>query len=177
MQTKYGYAFQEQASVEVADIMGSIPGRWGRMPPLCRTMIVEVGRLLQAEGIIAAGERCDQKQFQVGLIGGTRRGSLHTDLAFCKTMKDGVGLASPALFGYTLANIPLAEAASHYGLIGPVYALFDTVAPLEAARSEARTLLQCTKDLSLMLACEFDHYQEAANGEVLLVKLKVLYKK
>ncbi len=112
----------------------------------------------------------------MGLIGGTKRGSLHTDRAFITTMADGPGLASPALFGYTLPNIPLAEAAGVFGLVGPVYAVFDEDNPLKCAEDEARRLLtmQKQKDLTLMLACEFDHYSDDKGKDVLSVTLTVV---
>lgn len=170
----YSYAYQDQVEDGVISIAGGTPARWGRMTTLSRVLIVEVGRLLQKEGIIMGGERCDGKKLCVGLVGGTRRGSLHTDFAFKKSMEAGVGLASPALFGYTLPNIPLAEAAGHYGLTGPVYAIFDDKEPLAAAVEEARQLLYGIEEISLMLACEFDHYIVEDRGELLLVNVQIV---
>lgn len=158
----------------VKDLLGEIPGRWGRMTPLSRLLIVETAQALYENAILARGQRfCDLGK-NVGLLGATRRGSLHTDLAFIGTMGEGAGLASPALFGYTLPNIPLAEAAVAFGLTGPVYALFDNETPLKSAESEARLLLMMQKDLDLMLACEFDHYIDSGQHEELSVTLTVV---
>ena len=162
-------------SIEI--LLGSIPGRWGRMTPLSRLLIVETARILQHHGILACGQRLSDMGKKVGLIGGTRRGSLHTDLAFITTMAAGPGLASPALFGYTLANIPLAEAAVAHGLTGPVYAVFDAETPLKSAQDEAHRLLSMQNDLDLMLACEFDHYEHTGQQEELSVTLTVVGQK
>ncbi|MGB3223333.1 MAG: hypothetical protein WBB23_11080 [Desulforhopalus sp.] len=172
----YAWALSDQVGPDIKALLGQIPSRWGRMTPLCRVLIVEVGRLLCKRGILETGQRCNDRGLQVGLIGGTRNGSLHTDLSFIRTMEDGPGLASPALFGYTLPNIPLAEAASHYGLVGPVYALFEVTNPFEAAVREARQLLLHQNDLSMMIACEFDHYACRDQDEKLLATLTLVDK-
>ena len=78
------------------------------------------------------------------------------------------------MFGYTLANIPLAEAAAAHGLVGPVYAVFDAKSPLESAQNEARRLLSMQNNLDLMLACEFDHYEHAGQQVELSVTLTVV---
>jgi hypothetical protein len=164
----------DQPTERVVALLGAIPGRWGRMTPLSRLLIVETARVLQHSGILGCGQRLSDLGKKVGLIGGTRRGSLHTDQAFIATMEAGPGLASPALFGYTLANIPLAEAAVTHGLVGPVYAVFDAKTPLESAQNEARRLLAMQKDLDLMLACEFDHYDHTGQQEELSVTLTIV---
>lgn len=151
------YAFLRTPDAETAALLGEIPGRWGRMPPLCRAVVVEAGRALKDAGLLENGRNMAAKGKNVGLIGGSRKGSLSTDLDFAATLSQNPKFASPALFGYTLPNIPLAEAAGHYGLVGPVYAVFDSNNPFDAARQEAKRLLQMQKDLSLMLACEFDY--------------------
>lgn len=171
---KFSWALDEEVDDDTAAILGSIPSRWGRMTSLSRAVIVEVGKALQQKGILAPGQRAADLGFNIGLIGGTGRGSLYTDRAFIKSMEQGVGLASPAQFGYTLPNIPLAEAAGQYGLVGPVYAVFDQENPLTIAEQEARRLLVLQKTLSLMLACEFDHFQEDGQGETLHVNLTVI---
>lgn len=168
------WAFEDQPDEYVASILGNIPSRWGRMSPLSRLLIVETGCLLQETGILARGQRLSEIDKKVGLIGGTKRGSLHADQEFIVTMADGPGLASPSLFGYTLPNIPLAEAASFYGLVGPVYAIFDSRDPLKKAVDEARRLLVMQKGLAFMLACEFDHYGHRGQLEKLSVTLTVV---
>ncbi len=153
----YSWAFSDQADDNIVAVLGNVPRRWGRMTPICRVLIVDLGKFLWEKGILTQGQKCSDLGMKVGLIGGTRRGSFHTDKAFISTLHNGSGLASPALFGYTLPNIPLAEAAVYYGLVGPVYALLDSKKPLESAVCEAERLLSVQKELSFMLACEFDH--------------------
>ncbi len=168
---KYPWAFSDQAGDDIVAALGTIPGRWGRMTPLCRLLIVKIALLLQENGVVERGERCCECGLSAGLVGGTRKGSLHTDLDFIQTMKNGPGLASPALFGYTLPNIPLAEAAGHHGLVGPVYALLDTENPLASAVDEAEMLLRAGRDLSFIVACEFDYYTDGADTLVVDVRL------
>ena len=160
--TKQGL-LDDHADLKVQDLLGTIPKRWGRMSPLSRLMIVELAHLLQEQDLLQIGERLDDKGLQVGLVGGTARGSLFTDQQFVGTMDGNSALASPALFGYTLANIPLAEAALTFGLSGPVYALFETKNPLSTAEKEARLLLTTQPNLDMMFACNFDHYED--NGK------------
>ena len=159
-----------------AEILGELPGRWGRMTPLCRLLIYKVGCLLRAEAVTRHSATCLQGGVVAGLIGATCRGSLHTDLAFMNSMNQGPGLASPALFGYTLPNSPLAEAATHYGLVGPVYAIFETENPLERSRQEAQLLLAESADLHMMICCAFDHYTKKDGSEILAANLQLLRK-
>ena len=159
---------------EITHILGSVPSRWGRMAPLCRLVVIEAGRMLKSNEIVNGDEKCSTLVLNVGLVGATRYGSLHTDLAFMESARQGAGLASPALFGYTLPNIGLAEAATHYGLMGPVYALFDTDSPLEVAVEEAEMLLAYQTELSMMLACYFDHYRVNATQEKLVAQFKLI---
>ncbi len=137
--------------------LGNLPPRWGRMPLLCRAVVVAAGRLLQESSLTKSGHNLKDQGLSVGLIGATRRGSLTTDLDFAQTLARGPEMASPALFGYTLANMPLAEAAVHFGLIGPVYSLFSATDPLDMARKEAERWMTMDSSLSFMLACGFDH--------------------
>ncbi|MBM9519750.1 hypothetical protein JWG39_07930 [Desulforhopalus vacuolatus] len=148
------------ADPQVTELLGTLPKRWGRMSPLSRLLIVEFASLLQDQDLLQIGERLDEKGLRAGLIGSTTRGSLFTDQAFVDTMDGNSALASPALFGYTLANIPLAEIALTFGLTGPVYALFATKSPLPTAEKEAALLLKTQANLDIMFACDFDHYEE-----------------
>jgi hypothetical protein len=152
---QYNYAFMDTPDRETVDILGTLPTRWGRMPPLSRAMVVETGRFLKECPIRPQSLPADANKV-IGLIGGTTRGSLAPDLDFAATLLDGVNLASPAIFGYTLANIPLAEAANHFHLTGPVYAVLDAVSPLDAAIQEARRLVRMQPTFHCILACAFD---------------------
>ncbi|MCK5231652.1 MAG: hypothetical protein KAR13_15370, partial [Desulfobulbaceae bacterium] len=92
---------------------------------------------------------------KTGLIVGTRYGCLATDLAFVDSMSHGVETASPVLFSYTLANIGLAEAASHYGLMGPVYAVYNEK-PMMIALNEARRWFAVPCGIDAMIAGSVD---------------------
>ena len=164
---------QEPPADFVLHLLGEIPSRWGRMPLLCRAVLVETGRLL-GQLYPQKGQRSLKKRgLSVGLVGATRHGSLVTDLDFAATMAPGPEFASPALFGYTLANMPLAEAAVHFGLTGPVYALFTENDLLTTALAEARTWLAQDNSLSLMLACGFDHEPGPGEGRLRVSVLAV----
>ena len=165
----FDYAYRELPGGEVEALIGSIPTRWGRMPPLSRAVVLEAGRILSENGWLERGSRFSEMGKTVGLIGATATGSRATDLAFADTLADGFLMASPALFGYTLPNIPLAEAANHYGLTGPVYALFTDHAPLDAAIAEAKRWLAARADLFSMLACAFDSSGEQGPDDDLTV--------
>jgi len=91
-----------------------------------------------------------------GLIVGSRRGSLVSDLAYAETLKLGPGLASPHLFSYTLPNIPLAEAAIQYQLTGPLFVLIDEK-PFENTVHEARQWLsEMPGEKNIMVAGTLD---------------------
>ena len=147
----FKYLYVDYPDPEVVDILGEIPKRWGRMDRLSRLAVVETGRVLREEGLDLIG---DQKS-RAGLIGGTKFGSLQTDLAFAESVSDDPALASPLLFGYTLPNISVAEAASHYGLTGPVYSIFSEN-PLAAAEEESSRWLDDDPELLFMIAGGFD---------------------
>lgn len=164
--------FSDQADESVSTLLGKVPGRWGRMTPLCRLLIIQTARLLRDHDLLACGHRFSDSGRRVGLIGGTKRGSLHTDRAFIDSMVEG--LASPALFGYTLPNIPLAETAVVFGLTGPVFAMFDNRVPLEKAELEANRFLESDRTLEFMLACDFDHYHGVSGQEKISVNLTVV---
>jgi hypothetical protein len=152
---QYNYAFVDTPDPETLGILGTLPGRWGRMPPLSRAMVVETGRFLKECAMRPQSLPADTGKM-IGLIGGTARGSLAPDLDFAATLLEDVNLASPAIFSYTLANIPLAEAANHYHLTGPVYAVLDAQAPLDAAIREAKRLVRMQPMFHFILACAFD---------------------
>jgi hypothetical protein len=173
---QYTYAFEDGVDDTTREILITVPGRWGRMPPLSRAVVVEAGKLLRQKNLLTEGLNQAEAGRTIGLIGGTRLGSHTTDLAFAATLKEDVTLASPAIFGYTLANIPLAETANQFGLIGPVYAVIDHAEPLQKAREEARRLLKTQKNLDLMLACSFDSYYHKEEKEQLSVTFTLIDK-
>lgn len=169
----FDYAFQEVPDQKIVEILEDVPSRWGRMPPLSRSLVVETGRFLKQHGLLQQGRNLGRAGKTVGLIGGTCRGSLTTDAEFTKTLEQGPELASPALFGYTLANIPLAEAANHYGLIGPVYAIIDENDPLQSALAECRRFIAHSKQINFMLACRFDDFGPKANSQQLQITFSI----
>ena len=144
------------------------------MPPLCRCVIVEAGKLLRQHSLLDDGVRKILNGRTAGLIGGTTYGSLTTDLEFAGTIRQNPTLASPALFGYTLANIPVAEAANHFGLTGPVYAVVDQDNPFIAAQNEARRILLSDCHLDFMLACVFDAHYRKDDREQLFVTFTLI---
>ncbi|MEN8257920.1 MAG: hypothetical protein ABFS09_08670 [Thermodesulfobacteriota bacterium] len=122
---------------EEKTMIGELPERWLRMDLMSQVAVLEVGRLLRRHSQLEGTTGKVNKDLVCALIVGSCYGSLATDKEYAATLEDGIEFASPALFGYTLANIAPAEAASHYGITGPVFALLDP-APLEAARTEAQ---------------------------------------
>jgi hypothetical protein len=164
----YSYAFEDTPDPPTLAVLGSPPSRWGRMPPLCKAMIVETGKFLE-KFKNDVGYSLTEQGKMIGLIGGTTRGSLAPDLDFARTLCEGVNMASPAIFGYTLANIPLAETANHYHLTGPVYALIDEADPLAAAVREARRLVRMQPALHAVIACAFDDLPHRALDKRLTV--------
>ena len=171
----FDYAFQQIPDAETMAVLGDIPGRWGRMPPLSRAVVVEAGRVLKNSALLKSGRSLAEAGITAGLIGGTSKGSFAADMDFAATLTRGPKLASPTIFGYTLPNIPLAEAANHYGLRGPVYAVFDSDNPLDIAVQEAKRLLCMQKHLSLMLACKFDDFDHGDQNKQLSVTFTLVY--
>ncbi len=171
---RFDYAYQEEPNPETIEILKAVPSRWGRMPALARLLVVETGRILHSHDYLDSGNHLGESDLVVGLIGGTSRGSLTTDLAFGDSLKAGVDLASPALFGYTLANIPLAEAANHYNLTGPVYALIEQERPLQSAQLECRRILAHLHDIDFMLACGFDEIGTKNNDYHLKITITLI---
>ncbi len=141
MGAPFAYLAQDEPGPETLALIGIVPKRWGRMDRISRLAVVEVGRALRLAGLLRDEPGKVAATSVGGLIGAGRYGCLATDLAFAATMAAGLNLASPTLFSYTLPNIALAEAASHYGLTGPVYSLFASD-PAEAENEAHRWLAE-----------------------------------
>lgn len=120
---------------------GPLPERWGRMDMMSRTAVIEIGTVLQQEGLITGTPPKLLPEWTGGLIIGTHFGSLAVDKEYAKTLKDGPGMASPHLFSYTLPNISLAEAAIYYNLTGPVFSIFSDH-PYNEARNVAEQWIE-----------------------------------
>lgn len=153
--SRFDYIASDEPGMDVVEIIGEIPRRWGRMDRMSRLAVVEVGRVIGEAGV--AFDDIRTGILKGGLIGATRYGSLTTDLEYAETLERGLEVASPTLFSYTLPNISLAEAASHYGLTGPVYSLFSEK-PLSEAEEGCRNWLTDNPELDFMIAGEIDVY-------------------
>lgn len=160
MTDAFSYLLQDEPDPATLAVLGFTPRRWGRMDRISRLAVVEVGRALRGAGLLHDEAGKVSLTGCGGLIGASRYGSLATDLAYGDTLKAGLNLASPTLFSYTLPNIALAEAASHYGLTGPVYSLFAG-AP-EEAEAEARRWLAEESGVDFMVAGALDVVPESA---------------
>ena len=156
MKVTGNYWQHDQPEAHILPIIGTIPKRWGRMDQASRIAIVEVGFLL-AKAKLLNDKNLLLPEIKAGLIVGTRRGSLFTDLKFCQGLIEDPDTASPLLFSYTLPNIPLADAASHYQIKGPVYSMYSA-APFKTASEEGRRWLEHDASISLIIAGELDFY-------------------
>ncbi|MCK4838164.1 MAG: hypothetical protein KAS94_05135 [Desulfobulbaceae bacterium] len=159
----YDYINQDLPGDDVLAVLGELPKRWGRMDKISRLAVVEVGRILLVYGLLGRSGERSVVPGRGGLVGLTRCGSLTTDLAYAETLREGFEVASPTLFSYTLANIALAEAASHYGLTGPVYSVFVDD-PGSGGEAEARRWLDCDDSLDFMVVGELDVYPVSLQG-------------
>jgi len=92
---------------------------FGRMDEFSKLGLAAVAFALRDAGLYEWSEKRD-----IGIIASTVYGCLHTDIDYFDTViPENGGLASPALFSYTLPNCPLGEAACHFGLTGACYVI------------------------------------------------------
>jgi hypothetical protein len=168
------YWKQDMPDSRLASVIGEIPKRWGRMDPASRIAVIKIGLLLKETGLLAQDNKLE-KEIKAGLIVGTKFGSLTTDLAFCRTLAEGHENASPILFGYTLPNIPLAEAACQYRITGPVYSIVSEK-PLDNATSEAHFWLKSDSGISFIIAGELDviPHPEDKSSQRISAKFKII---
>lgn len=124
------------------------------MDLLSRATLLAVGRTLRAADLLSDTGNGHHASGRIGLIAGSRRGSLTTDLAYGETLRQGPDGASPALFSYTLPSISLAEAAIHYHLTGPVYALLAPEPFAEALAAARLWLATASEQLDCIVAGE-----------------------
>ena len=136
-------------------ILKIVPERWGRMDPLSQAALLQVGHLLKQNGLLNENNQVPAEK-HIGLIVGTQHGCLSTDLAYSETLALGPQFASPALFGYTLPNIPLAETAVHYKLTGPVFSIFADNPMQEAQATAQEWLADSSSPCSTIIAGELD---------------------
>jgi 3-oxoacyl-[acyl-carrier-protein] synthase II len=114
-----GSAFSLEAGVLAPlsrkDVFDAPNPRFGRMSDYSKLGLAAVAFALRDAGL----DRWEAKR-PIGLAAGSELGCLATDLDYYDTvLPAGGGLASPALFAYTLANCLLGEAAIQFGLTGP----------------------------------------------------------
>ena len=155
------------------ELLGNLPERWGRMGLMSRAALVEVGCVLKKEGMLN-DDATLIPGWNGGLIVCSKKGSLAVDIEYAQTVKSGPGMASPHLFGYTLPNIPLAEAAIQYGLTGPVFCMISDD-PYEEALLVAQQWLE---DISgtkiIMVAGALDVIPDDPKPKV-AAKFKILH--
>ncbi len=97
------------------DVFDEPNPRFGRMSGYSKLGLAAVAFALRD----AALDRFDARR-PIALFAGSQLGSLSTDRDYFDTvLPENGGLASPALFAYTLANCFLGEAAIQFGLTGP----------------------------------------------------------
>jgi 3-oxoacyl-(acyl-carrier-protein) synthase len=152
------YWQHDQPEAHVLPIIGVTPKRWGRMDYASRIAIVEVGFLL-GEANLLNNDNLLAPEIKAGLIVGTRKGSLLTDLHFCQGLKENSETASPLLFSYTLPNVPLAEAANQYQIKGPIFSMYSET-PYNTAIEEGRRWVENDASISFIIAGELDCYPE-----------------
>lgn len=101
---------------------GSFP-RFGRMDSYSRLGVSAISLALKDAGL---DEWTDPRE--IAIIASTVYGCLKTDEDYCDTViPEGGRLASPHLFVYALTSTFLGEAAIHFGLSGPSFALSESV--------------------------------------------------
>jgi 3-oxoacyl-[acyl-carrier-protein] synthase II len=104
------------------DIFAEPYPRFGRLDGFSRLGLAGIALALADAGL----DLWEQKR-NIGVMAGTARGCLGTDIAYFDTVLPEKGaLASPNLFAYTLSNTFLGEAAIRFGLTGSSLVLNDT---------------------------------------------------
>jgi 3-oxoacyl-[acyl-carrier-protein] synthase II len=88
----------------------------------------------------------------IGILGASQDGALASNLAYFRDyIEHGRKLARGNLFIYTLPTSPLAEAAIHFGLRGPLLYLRDSEKPEERLLAHAELMIQ-NKEAHTLLA-------------------------
>lgn len=117
-----------------------------------RLVTLSVALALHDAGITYA----EGKKKDIGLLGTNPDGALATNLAYFRDyIEHGRKLARGNLFIYTLPTSPLAEAAIHFGLQGPLLYLRDPEKPEERLLAHAELMIR-NKEARTLLAVVFD---------------------
>ncbi len=143
------------------------PKRWGRMDKLSKFILLGCAKILT----IAKHEL---KQ-EVGLLSATTYGSISTDIKYVNTLFSNTIEASPILFGYTLPNISLSEAAVFFNLKGSVYAsIYDSNTSkedmLKSIIKKADIWLRSQKLTNSFIVCVIDFLSQEAQEKLKINK-------
>ena len=96
----------------------------------------------------------DKKQ-NTGILGMSPDGAFDSSLAYFKDyVEAGRKLGRGNLFIYTLPSSPLAEAAIHFGLQGPLAYIRNSEKPKERLLAQAQLMIE-NKEAQVMLAVDF----------------------
>jgi 3-oxoacyl-(acyl-carrier-protein) synthase len=96
----------------------------------------------------------DKKQ-NIGILGMSLDGAFTSNLAYFKDyVEAGRKLGRGNLFIYTLPSSPLAEAAIHFGLQGPLVYIRSAEKPRERLLAQAQLMIQ-NKEAQAMIAVDF----------------------
>jgi len=125
---------------------------FGRFNQNSRFVTFSIALALYDAGI-AYGK--DKKQ-DIGVLGMSPDGALTSNLTYFKDyVEAGRKLGRGNLFIYTLPSSPLAEAAIHFGLQGPLVYIRNAEKPKERLLAQAELLIQ-NKEVQAMLAVDFN---------------------
>ncbi len=103
-------------------VFGKAYRQFGRMDAYSKLGLAAIAFALRDAGM----DQWTEKR-EIGMIGATRYGCLHTDADYFDTLIPEGGLqASPNLFAYTLPNCFLGEAAICFGLTGSDFMISET---------------------------------------------------
>ena len=96
-----------------------------------------------------------EKKQNIGILGMSPDGAFASNLAYFKDyVEAGRKLGRGNLFIYTLPSSPLAEAAIHFGLQGPLLYIKSAEKPKERLLAQAQLMIQ-NKEAQEMLAVDF----------------------
>jgi len=111
---------------------------FGRFEPVSRRVCYVTALALQDAGL----EYSKDRNQDIGLMGTDEYGSEQANLAYFRDyVEGGRTMARANLFIYTLPSSPLAEAAVHFGLQGPLLYLRNQDASVDGLLTTARRMI------------------------------------